>query len=74
MKSTGNEDQRFEAIETDDRRLAVMKDVVRHAIQLTEALAEADKAGVDMVASYGELNVVGKRTKYVIATQIDAND
>jgi hypothetical protein len=51
----------------EDRHLAVIKAVVLHAIQLTEALAEAEKAGVDMVVSYGELNIGGKRVKHVIA-------
>ena len=51
----------------DDKHLAVIKDVVRYAIQLTEALAEAEKAGVDMVVSYGELHIGDKRIKHVIA-------
>jgi hypothetical protein len=57
MNSTGNDDQRFEAI----------KAVIALANQLSDALAEADRLGADMVISYGELNIDKKRLKQVIA-------
>lgn len=52
---------------SDDAQIAATMKVMRLVKELSQALAEADDVGIDLVVSYSEVKLHDKRLKHVLA-------